>query len=303
MLLGGVGTLALLFVVLFPLVFCVVIGNYRLGPPRVRGLSQGEEPRYLELITEPARRRLEELCFRRAGYMATQPMIEAEREIVQLVMRNDETRTFAYLHVRHPFTEARPSTVGFESFLPDGTVFGTSARFMPIIGPRLPNRRRSAAADDQGIYRNHLAALIRSGLAPIELPATFEGLVALNVNDAAWIWRTRLEQGVVVASSAGGFRYARWASLVSVPQILLTQLANTIVEARRRLVDRAKGPVVDARAPEIRQFLEDGARRRKEAAEASSNKLKMSRTKTAILWVSMVIGFTVFWQLLNHRFR
>ena len=123
-------------------------------------------------------------------------------------MRNDETRTLAYLHVRTPFTVARPSTVAFESFLPDGTVFGTSARFMPGIGPRLPNRQRSAAADDEGIYRDHLACFVRSDLAAIELPATFEGLVALNVTDAAWIWRTRLEQGVVVPSRAGEFRFA-----------------------------------------------------------------------------------------------
>ena len=303
MLSGGIGAFALLFIVLFPLVLCVVIGNYRLGPPRVRALSQGEEPRYLELITEPARRRLEELGFRPAGYIATQPIFQAEREIVQLVMRNDETRTLAYLHVRRPFTEARPSTVAFESFLPDGTVFGTSARSMPVIGPELPNRRRSAAGDDQGIYRDHLAALVRAGLAAIALPATFEGLVALNINDAAWIWRTRLEQGTVVAPRGGGFRYARWTSLVSVPLVLWTQFANAIVEARLRRVDRTKGPAVDAGVPEIRQFLDARARRTKEAAEAASAKLNMGRSKTVILWVSMVFAFVVFWQLLNHRFR
>ena len=108
-------------------------------------MAPGEEPRYLELITEPARHRFEELGFRHAGYLATQPMMQAEREIVQLVMRNDETRTLAYFYVRHPFAEARPSAVVFESFLPDGTVFATSARLMPIIGPQLPNRRRSRA--------------------------------------------------------------------------------------------------------------------------------------------------------------
>lgn len=301
LLLEAVGGFALLFVVLFPIVFSFVIGNYRLAPPRVRGLAPGEEPRYLELITEPARRRFEELGFSPAGYIATQPMMKAEREIVQLVMRNDQTRTLAYFYVRHPFREERPSAVGFESFLPDGTVFSTSARSMPVIGPRLPNRRRSGADDDQGIYRDHLATLVRRGLAAIELPTTFEGLLALNVNDAAWIWRTRLEQGVVVAAPAGGFRFGRWASLASVPKILWGQLANAIVEARRGRSDRAKGPVVDGRVPEIQQFLEERTRRRKEAAEAVSRKLKTSRGKTMTLWIAMVIGFTVFWQLLNHQ--
>src|SRR5450631_2556727 len=301
LLLGVVGWFSLLFVVLFPIVFSFTISNYRLAPPRVRGLAPGEEPRYLELITEPARRRFEKLGFRHAGYLATQPMMQAEREIVQLVMRNDTTRTLAYFYVRHPFTEARPSAVGFESFLPDGAVFSTSARLMPIIGPKLPNRRRSGADDDQGIYRDHLAALVRRGLAAIELPATFEGLLALNVTDAAWIWRTRLEQGVVVATPTGGFRFARWASLVSVPKIIWRQLANAIVEARRRHSDRAKGPVVDVRVPEIRQFLVERTRRRKEAAQAASAGFKKSSMRTTMLWVAMVIGFTVFWQLLNHQ--
>jgi hypothetical protein len=226
LLFGGVGGFALLIVVLFPIVFSLLMSNYRLAPPRVRGLAPGEEPRYLELVTEPAKRRFEALGFRQAGYMATQPMMESEREVVQLVMRNDETRTLAYFHVRRPFTETRPSTIGFESFLPDGTVFGTSARFMAIIGPRLPNRRRAAADDDEAMYRDHLAALVRSGLAAIELPDSFQGLIALNVNDAAWIWRTRVEQRVVVEARAGGFRYARWASLASVPKILFGQWAK-----------------------------------------------------------------------------
>lgn len=104
--LGVVGVLALLFVVLFPIVFAYIIGNYRLGPPRIRGLAPGEEPRYLQLVTETARRRFEELGFRPAGYIATQSIMIAEPEIFQLVMRNDETRTLAYFHVRRPFTEA-----------------------------------------------------------------------------------------------------------------------------------------------------------------------------------------------------
>lgn len=302
LLFGGVGSFALLFVVLFPVVFCFLISKCPLAPPHVRGLAPGEEPRYLELITEPARRRFEKLGFRAAGYMATKPMMESEREIVQLVMRNDETRTLAYFHVRTPFTESRPSSVAFESFLPDGSVFGTSARFHPVIGPRLPNRRRSAVDDDEGMYRDHLAALVRSGLAGIELPDTFEGLIALNVNDAAWIWRTRVEQGVVTARD-GGFRFARWAALASVPKILLAHLANAIIEARQRRLDRAKSPVVDASVSEIRQFLEDRARRRREAAKASSRKLEMGRGKTVLLWISLVFGFVVMWQFLNHQRR
>ena len=303
LLLGGLVTFAVLVGLLFPVVFAVIIANHRLGPPRVRGLSPGEEPRYLGLITEPSRRHLEDLGFRAAGYLATRPIIQVEREILQLVMRNDETRTLAYLYVRNPFSATRPSTVGFESFLPDGSVFGTSARFTRGVGTRLPNRLRSGADDEQGMYRDHVAALVRSGLAAIELPATFEGLVALNVNDAAWIWRTRLEQGVVVTSRAGGFRYTRWAALMSVPTLLSSQLANAVVESRRRRLDQAKAPLVDAGAPEIRQFLDERARRRKEAAEAASSKMNMGRTKTVLLWVTMVISFTAVWQLLNHRGR
>jgi hypothetical protein len=302
-LVGGVGVLALLFVVVFLVLFSSSMRNLRLRVPRVRGLSDGEEPRYLELITEPARRRLEELGFRRAGYLATQPMIEAEPEVVQLVMRNDETRTLAYLHARSPFTEARPAAVSFESFLPDGSVFGTRDRFIAIIGPPLPNRQRSPANDDQGVYRDHLAALARSGVATMELPATLEGLVALNVADVAWIWRSRLEQGVVVASRGGGFRFAGWASLASVPRILWSQLRSAIVESRRRRSDLAQGPVIDARAPEIRQFLDERNRRKKEATQAAESRLKMSRSRTAILWAAMVIGFTVCWRFLNHRSR
>jgi hypothetical protein len=298
---GGVGAIALVFVVLFPVVFAFLMAKHRLGPPRVRGLSPGEAPRYIQLITEPAARRFEQLGFRRAGYMATQPIMQAEPEVVQLVMRNDETRTLAYVSAGRPFSEAHPSMICFESFLPDGTLFGTSARFMPVIGPPLPNRRRSDADDDEGMYRDHLASFVRSGLAAIELPATFEGLVALSVNDAAWIWRTRLEQGVVVPSDAGGFRYARWASMLSVPKILWAQWAKAIVQVWRRRSDRAKGPIVDASAPEIKQFLEDRARRQREALAATRAGFKTSRTRTAILWVSMVFGFVVFWQLLNHQ--
>jgi hypothetical protein len=302
LLLGGVGLVAALFVVCFPIVFCFIVANYRLGPPSVRGLAAGEEPpRYLELVIESARRRFEELGFRRAGYLAIQSIFEAEPEIVQLVMRNDETRTLAYFYVSTPFTAERPSAVAFESFLPDGTVFATTARFAPIIGPELPNRRRSAAADDQGIYRDHLAALVRAGLAPIELPDTFQGLLALNVNDTAWIWRNRLDHGVVVGAPAGGFRFTRWAALTSLPKFLYSQLASKLIEARRRGSNREQGPVVDANAPEIRQFVEERTRRRKAAAQEAASKPGMSRTKTALLWLTMVVSFAVFWHLLGHQ--
>jgi hypothetical protein len=162
---------------------------------------------------------------------------------------------------------------------------------------------RSLADDDEGIYRDHLAALARAGQAAMDLPATIEGLVELNVADAAWIWRTRLEQGVVVARRDGGFRYARWASLASIPQLLFYLLSSAIVEARRRRSDRGRGPVVDAQAPEIRQLLDARARRKKDAAQATARRFKMSRTRTATLWVAMVIGFTFLWQFLGHRQR
>jgi hypothetical protein len=303
LLVEGVGALALLFAVVFVLLFWSAIRNFRLGEPRVRGVRDGEAPRYLELATEPARRQFEELGFRRAGYLATKPMLEAEAEVVQLVMRNDETRTLAYLHVRTPFTEARPAAVGFESFLSDGSVLGTRQGFIPGIGRPLPNRRRSSATDDEGVYRDHLAALAQSGLEATELPATFEGLVALNVADAAWVWRRKLEDGSVVAWRGGGFRIARWASLAYIPRLLLGQVRGRIAEAQRRRSDQAPGPVVDAHLPEIRQFLDQRGRRTKEVAEAATKHFKMSRTRTAVLWVALVIGFMVFWQLLNRRLR
>ena len=300
-LIGALGFIALMVGVLYPIILCSIIGKLRLAPPRVRGLAPGEEPRYLELITDPARRRCEELGFRRAGYLATQPAVETEPEVVQLVMRNDETRTLAYFHVRHPFTEARPSTVSFESFLPDGTVFATLPGFTLRIGARLPNHRPSAAEDDQGIYRDHLAALVRSGLATIELPASFEGLVALNINDAAWIWRTNLDRRVVVAAPAGGFRFARWATLASIPRLVSSKLVNAIVEARRRRSDRTKGPVVDAHVPEIRDFLEERTRRRKEALKAVTGKPTGSPGKTIACWIALVSSFTVAWNLIDHQ--
>jgi hypothetical protein len=230
LLVGGTGAFALLFVVVFLLLVWSQIRNLRLEPPRIRGLPEGEEPRYLALITEPAQRRFEELGFRRAGYLATQPIVAAEPEIVQLVMRNDETHTLAYFHVRSPFTEARPSTVSFESFLADGRVFGTRERFISMVGAPLPNRRRSPATDDQGVYHDHLAALARSGVTTMELPGTFAGLVALNVDDAARIWQSRLDQGVVVSEGGGGFRFAAWASLASIPRLLADQVRSAMLE-------------------------------------------------------------------------
>jgi len=181
---------------------------------------------------------------------------------------------------------------------------GTTGRFASTIGPPLANRRRSDADDDRGIYRDHVAGLAQAGLAATVLPGTFEELVALNIADAAWIWRTRVEQGVVVVSERDGeFRYARWASLAAIPRLLSEQLWRAILEARRRKSDRTLGVVVDARAPEIRQFIDDLARRKKEAADATAEHFKLSRGRTATLWMALVIGFTVFWQFLSHRPR
>ena len=91
-LLIGVGTFGLLIIVVFVVVLSSSIRNARLGPPCVRGLSREEEPRYLELATEPARRRLEALGFQRAGVIVTQPVGRADPEIAQVVMRNDQER-------------------------------------------------------------------------------------------------------------------------------------------------------------------------------------------------------------------
>jgi hypothetical protein len=302
-LLIGVGTFGLLLVAVFVALLWSSIRNARLGPPRIRGLSREEEPRYLELATEPARRRLEALGFQRAGVMATQPIGRADPEVAQVVMRNDEARTLAYLHVRFPFTETRPSSVSFESFLPDGTAFSTRDRLISSVVPALPNRQRSNAPDEPGVYRDHLAGLGRSGLMAIELPPTFEGLVALNVNDAASTWRTRLEHGSVVPQGQGEFRYSRWTSLACIPRLLFGQLRGALLESQRRQSDHAQGPFVDGSAPEIRHFLDERARRRKEAAAAATASFKTGSTRKAMLWMAMVIGFTFMWRYLNHRPR
>jgi hypothetical protein len=81
----------------------------------------------------------------------------------------------------------------------------------------------------------------------------------------------------------------------------LGKLVNAIVEARRRRSDRTQGPVVDARDPAIREFLEERARRRKEAIKAASPGPKISPGKTIARWLALVIGFTVAWQLINRE--
>ena len=137
----------------------------------------------------------------------------------------------------------------------------------------------------------------------IELPPTFEGLVALDVDDAASIWRMRLEHGSIVSEREREFRYSRWTSLACIPRLLFGQMRSALLEPRRRRSDQAQGPVVDGRAPEIRHFLDERARRPKEAAAAATATFKTSTTRKAMLWLAMVIGFTFMWRYLNHRPR
>ena len=299
----GGGAIVGLFLVLWVLLMWSWNRSIQLAPPRVRGLSAQEEPRYLELITAPAQRRFEKLGFRRAGYLAVQPIGAEDPEIAQLVMRNDDTHTLAYFHARAPLTAERPTTVSFESILPDGSPFGTRERIAFIVGPQLPNRRRSPAPDDESVYRDHLATLARSGLPTMELPASFDELVGLNELDASRLWQRRLREQVVVPARGPGYRYSRWHSLSCLPALLFLLLRLKIEDARRRRLDRARGPVVDLKAPEIQQFLAERARHKKEVAAAVSNKFKMSRTRTTLLWIAMTIGFTIMWQFLNHRPR
>src|SRR5215204_41306 len=89
-----------------------------LSPPVVAGRSSAEAPHYLELATAATRHRLKELGFQVTGCMVTQPIqVDLSREVPALVMRNDQSRTAAYLAVRDPFSDSRPVRVSFDSFL------------------------------------------------------------------------------------------------------------------------------------------------------------------------------------------
>lgn len=288
------------------LVMWLSVRNVRLRPPSVRGLSEIEGPRYLDLVTESAQRCFEGLGFRRAGYLALQPTsFETADEIARLMMRNDETRTVAYLHVRSPFTEARPVGLAFDSFLADGSCFTTSDG--PPTGPPLPYLRYSRALDHEAVYREHLAALAQLGLATGDVPATFEGLVAANVADVARLWQARRDQGLVVPAGDGAFRYGAWRALAAIPVAMFVLFKRTVLKVilgpRRNLSVQEQNPVALMLLPEIEAFLDQARRRQKEGAEVAARRFKESRSRTVLLWGSGIIAFVVVWRLLNHRPR
>lgn len=304
-LVGAAEVCGVVFVVAV-LVMWLSLLNVRFRPPRVRGLSETEGPRYLDLVTEAAQRRFEKLGFRRAGYLALQPTsFETSGEIARLMMRNEETRTVAYLQVRSPFTEARPVGLAFDSFLADGSCFTTSDG--PATSPPLPWLRSSRAPDHEAVYREHLASAGQAGLATIDVPATFEALVAANVADAARLWQARRDQGLVVPAGDGAFRYGAWRALAAIPRAMFALIQRTILKVilgpRRHLPVERQDPVALLLLPEIEEFLDQTRHRQKEGAEVAARRFKESRSRTVLLWGSGILAFIVVWRLLNQRPR
>ncbi len=272
-----------------------------LSPPRVSGLAPAEVPRYLELGTAPARQRLEELGFRVAGYLVTQPIqVDLAREVVSLVMRNDETRTAAYLRVRNPFSDARPVRLTFESFLSDGSIFstvdGSLVAFVAWFGPE--RRHLSSALDHEGMYRDHLAAVAGVGVATREVPP-FDGIVAENVAEAARLWRLQLDRGFVVASADGTFRHPAAKALFATPGLIASTATAAMLERRRDKLAAAKGPFAP-RAAELQAFLDERKGRAAIVGRAAAEHYTKGPAGNVLLVTVAIFAFVVVWQLLNR---
>jgi hypothetical protein len=286
---------------------CVLFGVWAtlrqmgLSPPVVRGRSSAEAPRYLELAAASTRRRLEELGFHVTGCIVTQPIqVDLSREVVALVMRNDESRAVAYLRVRNPFSDSRPVRVSFDSFLSDGSTFttvdGSLVAFCVWFGP--DRRHESDALDAESMYRDHLAAVARTGVATREVPS-FEGIVAENVKDAARLWQLQLDRGFIVASAGGTFRHPAAKALFGTPAVLAKMMAVARTERRRNKVAEATAPAAP-RAAELQAFLDQRKDRAKIVGREAAEHYTKGRGGRVLLWAVGVVTFIVVWRLLNH---
>jgi hypothetical protein len=272
-----------------------------LSPPIVTGRSSAEAPRYLELATASTRQRLEELAFDVTGCMVTQPIqVDLSREVVVLVMRNDQSRTVAYLRVRNPFSDSRPVRVSFDSFLSNGSTFttvdGSLVAFAAWSGPY--RRHESDALDAESMYRDHLAAVARTGVATREVPP-FDGIVAENVKDAARLWQLQLDRGFIVASADGTLRHPAGKALFGTPGLLARMMAVAWLERRRDKLAQARGPAAP-RAAELQTFLDERRDRAKIVGREAAERYTKGWGGRLLLGTVAVVTFIVVWRLLNH---
>jgi hypothetical protein len=300
---GAYGFLGLLGVFAACVLFGVwaTIRQMGLSPPIVTGRSSAEVPRYLELATASTRQRLEGLGFHVTGCMVTQPIqVDLSREVASLVMRNDQSRAVAYLRVRSPFSDSRPVRVAFDSFLSNGSTFttvdGSLVAFCARFGP--DRRHESDALDTESMYRDHLAAVARTGVAMREVPP-FDGIVAENVKDAARLWQLQLDRGFIVASADGTFRHPAAKALFETPAVLAKMLAVAGLERRRNKAAEAAGPAA-ARAAELQTFLDERKDRAKIVGREAAEHYTKGRGGRLLLWAVAVVTFIVVWRLLNH---
>jgi len=288
-------------------VFCGLVWSTlrhtRLAPPRVRQMAPGEAAGVLDLVVAPVRKRFEDLGFRVAGYIATQPMqVDLMDEIAELVMRNDETRTVATLHIRFPFTDARPIRVAFDSFLSDGSTFstvdGSVVGLVAWFGPE--HRQESAALDEEGLYQDHLAAIKARGAAVRDIPS-FDDIVVTNALDASRLWLLQIDRGLIRPSTDGSFRHPAAKSLFATVPLILRLLAARRLERRRdRLAEqRRPRPSADPRPPEVQAFVDERTRRAKAAGQAAADRFNKGPGRVLLLIVA-IAAFIVTWRYLQR---
>ncbi len=252
------------------------------------------------------RQRLEELGFRVAGYLAVQPMqVELTDEIVQLLMRNDDTRTVANLYVRFPFTDARPLRVSCDSFLSDGHIFstvdGAGVGLIAWFGPE--HRQTSAALDEEGLYQDHLAAIRSRGLAVREIPS-FDDIIVANALEAARFWLHQVDSGLVQRSSNGSFRHPTAKALFGTVPLLLQALAAKRLENRRDRLAEEKRPRTSAapRPPEVQAFIDKLSGQIKASGREAGNRFSKGPGRV-LTWAVAIVAFILTWRHLQQRHR
>jgi hypothetical protein len=286
--------------------FWATLRYARLAPPRVRGLAPGESSRVLDLVAASMRARFEELGFRVAGYLATQPMqVDLTDEVVQLIMRNDEMRTAANIRIRYPFVDARPVRVSFDSFLSDGSIFttvdGSLVSLAAWFGPE--HRQESAALDEEGLYQDHLAAIRRMGAAVREIPS-FDDIVVANFVEAGRFWQLQIDRGVVRASGDGSFRHPAAKALFGLFPLIFRALARKRLENRRSRLAEQKRPQASPgpRHPEVQAFINERTRRAKASGRDAGERFNKGPGRV-LLWTVAIVAFFVTWRHLQHRHR